>query len=86
MLSPHPTSPKTRLFRLVPPVFSLTEQDLAKLGQLAINEEQVDQIFLFITGADTAVDSVDALKQMYLDAGIEDYVQVYRNAYARMTE
>lgn len=74
------------LFRLVPPVFSLTEQDLAKLGQSAVGEEQVDQIFLYITGADTAVDSVEALKQLYVDAGIDDYVDVYRNAYARMTE
>ena len=74
------------LFRLVPPVFSLTEQDNAKLAQSAISEEQVDQIFLFITGADTAVDSPEALKAMYVNAGIEDYINVYRNAYARMTE
>ena len=74
------------LFRLVPPVFSLTEQDLAKLGQTAVGEEQVEQIFLYIVGADTAVDSPEALKQLYIDAGLEDYVEVYRNAYARMTE
>lgn len=74
------------LFRLVPPVFSLTEQDTAKLGQIAIGEEQVDQLFLYITGADTALDSVEALKQMYLDAGVADYVEVYRNAFARMSE
>ena len=74
------------LFRLVPPVFSLTEQDIAKLGQLAVGEDQVDQIFLYITGADTAVDSVEALKALYVDAGLKEYVEVYRNAYARMTE
>lgn len=74
------------IFRLVPPVFSLTEQDTAKLGQLAVGESQVDQIFLFITGADTAVASVEDLKKLYVDAGIEEYVDVYRNAYARMTE
>ena len=74
------------LFRLVPPVFSLTEQDIAKVGQLAIGEEQVDQIFLYITGADTAVASTEALKAMYVDAGIEEYTDVYRNAYTRMTE
>ncbi len=73
------------LFRLVPPVFSLTEQDTAKLGQLAISEELTDQLFLYITGADTAVDSEEALKALYVDAGIEKYVDVYRNAYARMT-
>ena len=73
-------------FRLVPPVFSLTEQDTAKLGQLAVGEDQVDQIFLYITGAENAVDSVEALKTLYIDAGLEDYVEVYRNAYKRMTE
>ena len=74
------------LFRLVPPVFSLTEQDTAKLGQLAVGNDQVDAIFLYITGAENAVDSVEALKALYVDAGLEDYVEVYRNAYARMTE
>lgn len=74
------------LFRLVPPVFSLTEQDAAKLGQLAIGEEQVDQIFLYITGADTAVASTDDLKALYLNAGLDEYIEVYRDAYARMTE
>ncbi len=73
------------LFRLVPPVFSLTEQDLAKIGQLAVNEGLVDQIFLYITGADTAVDSVADLQAMYTEAGIDEYIEVYRNAYARMT-
>jgi len=74
------------LFRLVPPVFSLTEQDTAKLGTLAVGEEQAEQIFLFIAGADTAVESTEALGQLYADAGIEDYVEVYRNAYARSQE
>ena len=74
------------LFRLVPPVFSLTEQDIARLGQLAVGEEQAEQIFLFITGADTALESTDALAQMYADAGIEDYIDVYRNAYQRTLE
>ena len=74
------------LFRLVPPIFSLTEQDTAKLGQLAVGEEQVDQIFLYITDAETAVGSVEDLKALYMAAGLEDYVNVYRNAYQRMTE
>lgn len=74
------------LFRLVPPIFSLTEQETAKLGQLTVGEAQVDQIYLFITGADTAVDSVEALKALYVDAGIEEYIEVYRNAYDRMIE
>ena len=74
------------LFRLVPPVFSLTEQDTAKLGTLAVGEEQAEQIFLFIAGADTAVESTEALGQLYADAGVEDYLDVYRNAYTRSQE
>jgi hypothetical protein len=74
------------LFLLVPPVFSLTDRDLAQVSQLAIDEGTVDQIFLYITGADTAVDSAAELQTLYLEAGIEDYVEVYRRAYARMTE
>lgn len=74
------------LFRLVPPVFSLTEQDTAKLGQLSVGDAQTDQIFLYITGADSAVDGVEALRSLYEDAGIDDYVDVYRTAYERMTE
>ena len=77
---------ESSLLRLVPPVFSLTEQDTAKLGQLAISDEQIEQLYLYIAGADTALGSTEELKQMFLDAGLEDYVEVYRNAYARMTE
>lgn len=74
------------LFRLVPPIFSLTEQETAKLEQLTVGDAQVDQIYLFITGADTAVESIEALKALYVDAGIEEYIEVYRNAYDRMIE
>ena len=74
------------LFRLVPPVFSLTEQDTAKLGQLAVGEEQAEQIFLYIVGADTAVESTDAIAALYDDAGVDDYLDVYRTAYARSQE
>jgi len=74
------------LFRLVPPVFSLTDRDLARVSQLAITEEQIDQIFLYIVGAESAVDSVEDLQTIYLEAGIEEYLDVYRSAYARVTE
>ena len=74
------------LFRLVPPVFSLTDRDLARISQLAITEEQIDQMFLYIVGAESAVGSVEELQALFIDAGIEEYVEVYRSAYARMTE
>ncbi len=71
-------------FRLVPPVFSMTEQDLAKLSTLAIGEDQVDQMFLYIAGASGAVSSASEISTMYADAGIDTYIEVYRTAYARM--
>ncbi|MEO1289132.1 MAG: hypothetical protein AAFV93_15315, partial [Chloroflexota bacterium] len=60
------------LLRLVPPVFSLTERDLARVSQLAISNEQVDQIFLYIVGADAAVASGEELQALFIEAGIED--------------
>ena len=72
-------------FRLVPPVFSMTEQDLAKIGTLAVGDDQVDQIFLYIVSASGAVSSSDEIKAMYDDAGIDAWVDVYRSAYKRMT-
>ena len=74
------------LTRLVPPVFSLTEQDTAKLGTLAVGGEQIEQIYLFIANAETGPADADALAQMYADAGIDDYIEVYRNAYVRSQE
>lgn len=71
-------------FRLVPPVFSMNEQDLAKLSTLAVGEDQVDAMFLYITGAEGAVASAADIKQSYIDAGIEQYIDVYRTAYNRM--
>ncbi|GAB5493173.1 MAG: hypothetical protein Phog2KO_33880 [Phototrophicaceae bacterium] len=77
---------ESSLLRLVPPVFSLTERDLARVSQLAITEEQIDQIFLYIVGSDSAVASVEDLQAIFLEAGIEDYLEVYQGAFARMTE
>lgn len=82
VLTPSYESDDT-LTRLVPPVFSLTEQDTAKLGTLAVGGEQLEQIYLFIANADSAPADIDALAAMYADAGIDDYVEVYRNAYDR---
>lgn len=73
------------LYQLVPSVFSLTEQDLARLGTIAIGEDQVDAIFLFITGSSN-IKSASDIKQMYKENGIDTYIQVYRTAYERMKQ
>ncbi len=74
------------LYRLVPSVFSLTEQDLAKLSTISVDESLVDQIFLYINGSDTSVKSAAEIKQLYAAAGIDTYIQIYRDAYKRMND
>ena len=61
----------------------MTEQDTAKLGTLAIGDEQVEQIFLYIANADAAPDNPEAMAAMFQDAGVADYLDVYRGAYQR---
>lgn len=75
---------ESTLFRLVPPVISLNEQDTAKLNTLAIGDDQRDAIFLYITGSDSALDSVDDIRALYIESGIEEYMEVYQAAYERM--
>lgn len=74
------------LYKIVPTVFSLTEQDMAKLSNISISEIQVDQIFLYITGSDIAVKKAEEIKEFYLEAGLDEYVKIYQDAYKRMTE
>lgn len=71
--------------KLVPPVFSLTEQDLAKLKNVAVGEDQVDAMFSFITGSGN-VKSVEEIKKMYTDGKVDEYIKVYRDAFARMSK
>ncbi len=71
-------------FKLIPPVFSLNDQDLAKLGTVAIGENLTDQLFLYIIGASGSAASTDELKRIYEESGIDKYLEIYRNAYKRM--
>lgn len=72
--------------RMMPPLISLNEQEVAKIATVAVGTDQTDQLFLYITGADSALGSVEDIRQMYLDAGIETYLEVYEAAYKRMNE
>jgi hypothetical protein len=69
--------------RIVPPVFSLNEQDVARINNTSISPDQVDMIFQFITSSG-GIDSIDQVKQAYNEAGIDEYIKVYQEAYARM--
>lgn len=71
-------------FRMMPPVISLNEQDVAKLGTTAIGEDQTDKIFIFITGNGSVVKSTDEIAKEFEDAGIDTYESVYTAAYNRM--
>ncbi|MBB6479881.1 hypothetical protein [Spirochaeta isovalerica] len=72
-------------FRMMPPVISLNEQDVAKLGTTAIGEDQVDKIFIFITGNGTVIKTTDEIAAEFKDAGLDTYESVYTAAYKRMT-
>ena len=74
------------LFKLVPTVFSLTEQEIAKLGNISIGDIQVDQIFLYITNSNAGVKTSEELRKLYTDSGLDQYVKIYQDAYKRMTE
>jgi hypothetical protein len=77
---------KKPIYKLVPSVFSLTDQDLAKISTISVDETLVDQIFLYITGSDIAVKTSVDIKKLFSDAGIDTYIQIYKDAYKRMTE
>jgi hypothetical protein len=71
------------LFLLVPSVFSLTEQDLARLGNTAVGTDQTEAIFLFLSGSND-IKNIDQIKKLFEDGRVNQYVEVYRNAYNRM--
>lgn len=77
-------SSENEYLRMMPPVISLNDQDLAKIGTTAVGNDQRDQIFIYIIGGDAAVDSAADLGVMYEEAGIDKYVEVYQTAYDRM--
>ncbi|WP_461207101.1 type 2 periplasmic-binding domain-containing protein [Clostridium sp. DL1XJH146] len=72
--------------RLMPPIISLNDQEVAKIDTVAIGTDQTDQLFLYITGADAAADSVDGIEDIFDKAGIKEYLEVYQTAYDRMMQ
>jgi hypothetical protein len=70
-------------FSLVPPVFSLTEQQQRQLLDANIGVTQVDLIFSYIT---TGATSIADIKKAYADGKIDAYIQVYRDAYAMVAK
>jgi hypothetical protein len=72
--------------RMMPPLISLNDQEVAKLDTVAVGSDQTDQLFLYITNAESAPASADAIRTMFVDAGIEKFLDIYQGAYERMNE
>jgi hypothetical protein len=75
---------KDAFMRLMPPVISLTEQNLAKLATVSVGDGQVESIFMYITGLDPEIKSGADIRSLYEDAGLDIYLDVYKTAYDRM--
>ncbi len=69
-------------YKLAPPSFSLTDQELAKVGSTNITDEQTNEIFKYIIDADGAMEP-NEIKQMFINNGLETYMEQYRAAYER---
>ncbi|MDC7219955.1 MAG: hypothetical protein PQJ59_08445 [Spirochaetales bacterium] len=83
VLSPSYSSENAYL-RMMPPVFSLTGQDLAKLTTVAVGDDQTDALFKYITGSDENIKSVDDIAKLYEEGGIDLYESIYQGAYDRI--
>ncbi len=69
-------------YKLAPPSFSLTDQEIAKISSTNITDEQSNEIFKYITGANDAMNP-EEMKQMYIDNGLETFMEQYRASYKR---
>ncbi|UJF15719.1 hypothetical protein LZ578_00465 [Jeotgalibaca sp. MA1X17-3] len=74
------------LLQLVPTVFSLNEQEQAKLDTTSIGETETDQTYLFITGSANGPQEAKEIQDLYSKGGIDTYTSIYQSAYERMTE
>ncbi|UJF15725.1 hypothetical protein LZ578_00495 [Jeotgalibaca sp. MA1X17-3] len=74
------------LLKLTPTVFSLNEQEQAKLDTTSIGETEADQMYLFITGSPNGPQNTDEIKALYDKGGIDTYTSIYQAAYERMTK
>ncbi|MDR3335049.1 MAG: hypothetical protein LBT13_09230 [Treponema sp.] len=70
-------------YSLVPPVFSLTEQQQRQLLDTNIGSTQVDLIFNYIT---TSTVNVQQIKDAYKNGKVDAYIQIYRDAYEAMAK
>jgi hypothetical protein len=79
VISPTYGETPSPYYRLVPPVFSLTEQLRRQILDTNIGSTQVDLIFSYLT---TNTTGISQIKDAYTSGRIDDYIQAYRDAYA----
>lgn len=77
-------SAENTFLRLMPPVIALDEREAMQATDSLIGDDQSNEIFKFIVGAETAVESTDDIADIYESAGIEDYIAIYQAGYDRM--
>ncbi|MDC7221039.1 MAG: hypothetical protein PQJ59_13975 [Spirochaetales bacterium] len=75
---------KDAALRLMPPLISLTEQNLAKLATVSVGDGQTESIFMYVTGLDSGITDATDLIADFDEAGLDVYLDVYKTAYDRM--
>jgi hypothetical protein len=70
--------------RLMPPIISLSEQNIAKLGTVSMGEDLNDETFMYITGFGSDLSDATDILEMYKTSGVDTYLDVYQSAYNKM--
>ncbi|MDC7222015.1 MAG: hypothetical protein PQJ59_18950 [Spirochaetales bacterium] len=71
--------------KLLPPVISLSEQNIAKLGTVSVGDTMVENLFMYISGLEAAgVEDATEFRAINEEAGLETYERVYQSAYDTM--
>ena len=70
-------------FSLVPPVFSMTEQQRRQVLDTKIGDTQVEMIYSYITTNNTTIKDI---KDSYVNGKVDSYIEAYRDSYALMSK
>ncbi|WP_125608142.1 type 2 periplasmic-binding domain-containing protein [Lapidilactobacillus bayanensis] len=76
-------SAKNPLLQLTPTSYSFNEGEQAKLATTSVGPDQIDSIFLYLTGKSNGPKSTQDIKELYDKAGITEYIKMYQSAYER---
>jgi hypothetical protein len=71
-------------FSLIPPVFSMTTQQIRQLRDTNIGDSQVNLIFSFLTTNSAETPTIERIRQEFANGRIDDFVQIHREAFAML--